>query len=94
MANRKPKATSTRVRLWDHGKSLSAAWFVCAARDAKRKYQKCDSDSMRYSLRVDMQFQILDDLISLLSNRLDVLSDVMFGRTTRNEKRTRCQSNC
>lgn len=64
MTNRKPKATSSRVRQWDEGKPLSFAWFECASPEARRKYEECDSDSRRMSLRLDMQFRVHDDLIS------------------------------
>jgi hypothetical protein len=59
-----PKAASHRVRQWDEGKPLSFAWFDCASADARRIYQKCNDDSRRESLRLEMQFQVLDDLFS------------------------------
>jgi hypothetical protein len=59
-----PKAASHRVRQWDEGKPLSFAWFDCASPDARRIYQKCNDDSRRESLRLEMQFQVLDDLFS------------------------------
>jgi hypothetical protein len=64
VTNRKPKPAQSRVRQWENGEPLAAAWFVCASWEAKRKYQTCDSDSRRASLRLDMQFQVLDDVIS------------------------------
>jgi hypothetical protein len=59
-----PKAASRRIRQWDEGKPLSFAWFDCASPDARRIYQKCNDDSRRASLRLEMQFQVLDDLSS------------------------------
>jgi hypothetical protein len=59
-----PKAASHRARQWDEGKPLSFAWFDCASPDARRIYQTCNDDSRRASLRLDMQSQVLDDLVS------------------------------
>jgi hypothetical protein len=59
-----PKAASHRARQWDEGKPLSFAWFDCASPDGRRIYQRCNDDSRRASLRLDMQFQVLDDLVS------------------------------
>jgi hypothetical protein len=59
-----PKAVSHRAQQWDEGKPLSFAWFDCASPEARRIYQKCNDDSRRASLRLDMQFQVLDDLVS------------------------------
>jgi hypothetical protein len=64
VTNRKPKATSSRVRQWDEGEPLSFVWFACASREAKREYQTCKIDSRRMSHRLDMEIQVLDDLIS------------------------------
>jgi hypothetical protein len=64
VVNRKPKATSSRVRQWDEGEPLSFAWFGCASPEAEREYRACDLDSRRMSYRLEMQSQVLDDLIS------------------------------
>jgi hypothetical protein len=64
VTNRKPKATSSRVRQWDEGEPLSFAWFGCASPEAKREYRACDIDSRRMSYRLEMQSQALDDIIS------------------------------
>jgi hypothetical protein len=64
VTNKKPKATSSRVRQWDEGTPLSFAWFECVSDEARREYENCDIDSRRMSLRLDMQFRVHDDLIS------------------------------
>jgi hypothetical protein len=64
VTNRKPKATSSRVRQWDAGTPLSFARFACVSDEARREYEMCDIDSRRMSLRLDMQFRVHDDLIS------------------------------
>ncbi len=64
MTNRRLKAEPSKVRQWNDGKPLSFAWFDCASWAAREIYQTCDIDSRRASLRLDMQFQVLDDLIS------------------------------
>jgi hypothetical protein len=43
---------------------LSFAWWGCAPWEDRHKYQACDSDSRRMSLRLEGQFQVVDDLIS------------------------------
>lgn len=70
MINQELEETSSRVRRWDAGEELSSAWFICASREAKRNYKKCDSNSRRMSLRLDMRLQVRDDLIS---GKLDAL---------------------
>jgi hypothetical protein len=64
VTNRKPKATSSQVRQWNEGEPLSFAWWGCASWEDRRKYQTCDSDSRRMSLRLERQFEVLDDIIS------------------------------
>jgi hypothetical protein len=64
VTNRKPKAASSLIRHWEEGEPLSFAWWGCASWEDRRKYQACDSDSRRISLRLERQFQVLDDLIS------------------------------
>ena len=64
MTDKEPKELSSRIRQWEKGQPLSFAWFGCASHEARRHYQDCDSDARRASLRLDMQFDVLDALIS------------------------------
>ena len=64
MANRKSKPTSFRARQWEGGKPLSFAWWDFATEEARREYQTCQIDSRRMSYRLDMKFDVLDDLVA------------------------------
>lgn len=64
MANRKSKPTSSRARQWEGGKPLSFAWWDFATDEARREYQTCQIDSRRMSYRLDMKFDVLDDLVA------------------------------
>ena len=64
MATRKPKSTSARARQWKGGKPLNFAWWDFATAEARREYQTCQIDSRRMSYRLDMKFDVLDDLVA------------------------------
>jgi len=63
VTNRRLKASSSQVRQWDKGEPLSFAWFAFATPATRREYQTCEIDSRRMSHRLDMKFQVLDDLM-------------------------------
>ena len=62
MTPRKPKVARAQVLQWEHGTSLSAAWFLCAS-EAKFEYRTCEIDSRRMSHRLDMKYEVLEDLM-------------------------------
>jgi hypothetical protein len=64
VVNRKPKPTSSGDRQWETGKPLSFAWWDFATKEARREYQTCQIDSRRMSHRLDMQFDVQDDLVA------------------------------
>jgi hypothetical protein len=64
VTDRKPKAKSSRARRWEAGKPLSFAWWDFASEEIRRVYQTCDIDSRRMSHRLDMKFDLLDDLVA------------------------------
>lgn len=64
MANRKPKPKSSRARQWEGGKPLSFAWWDFATKEVRLEYQTCQVDSRRMSHRLDMKFDVLDDLVA------------------------------
>jgi hypothetical protein len=63
VANRKPKPTSSRTQ-WGRGKPLSFAWWDFATKEGRREYQTCKIDSRRMSYRLDMKFDVLDELVA------------------------------
>lgn len=64
MPSKNPKAVSYRVSQWESGQPLSFSWFYTATQEARREYQTCEIDSRRISLRLDMQFDVQDKLVS------------------------------
>ena len=45
-------------------KSLSFAWWDFATEEVRRQYQSCQIDSRRMSYRLDMKFDLLEDLVA------------------------------
>jgi hypothetical protein len=63
VANRKPKPAPSRTQ-WERGKPLSFAWWDFATKEGRREYQTCKIDSRRMSYRLDMKFDVLDELVA------------------------------
>jgi hypothetical protein len=63
VANREPKPASSRIQ-WERGKPLSFAWWDFATKEGRREYQTCKLDSRRMSYRLDMKFDVLDELVA------------------------------
>ena len=63
VSNRKTKTLISRVREWDEGTPLDFAWFSCVSPETRRKYESCENDAKRAYLRVEMRFEVLDDLV-------------------------------
>ena len=64
MANRKPNPTSSPARQWEGGEPLSVACWDFATEEIRHEYQACQIDSRRMSYRLDMQFDLLDNLVA------------------------------
>jgi hypothetical protein len=64
VTNRKPKPTSSRALHWEGGEPLSVACWDFATEEIRREYQTCQIDSRRMSYRLDMQFDLLDNLVA------------------------------
>ena len=64
VTNIRPKASSSPARQWGKGEPLSFAWFAFATPATKLQYQDCEIDSRRMSHRLDMKFDIVDDLVA------------------------------
>ena len=60
----KPKPTSSGAPRWEAGEPLSFAWWDFATEEAKREYRSCQIDSRRMSYRLDMKFDLLEDLVA------------------------------
>jgi hypothetical protein len=64
VAHRKPNPTSSRARQWEGGEPLSVACWDFATEEIRHEYQTCQIDSRRMSYRLDMQFDLLDNLVA------------------------------
>jgi hypothetical protein len=64
VVNQKSKATSSGPPHWETGEALSFAWWDFATKEARREYQTCQIDSRRISHRLDMKFDVLEDLVA------------------------------
>lgn len=64
VASRIPKRTSSLARQWERGEPLSVACWDFATEEFRREYKTCQSDSRRLSYRLDMQFDLKDNLVA------------------------------